>query len=189
MSEQKYFIKKSTLDGMGNALREVTGTTEKIPIANFESTIRGLSNGGSGGGGGGEYILRDTVFTATAEQENIQIALDGTPDIIYIFSNDNLVIGYTFFCIVYSQAMLDRMSEDSAIPSRGGTWVDPRGEGAYMQEVTYLGAYDNPNNAAVINSLGFPRNVTANGFTLGGGGIKLHPGSKYYVACVTGIAN
>lgn len=50
MSEKRFFIKESTLDGIGNAIREVTGTTEKIPILDFESTIRGLSSGSGGGG-------------------------------------------------------------------------------------------------------------------------------------------
>ena len=46
MADAVYVIKKSTLEGIGNAVRSKTGKTDEIPVVSLATEIEGIQGGG-----------------------------------------------------------------------------------------------------------------------------------------------
>jgi hypothetical protein len=46
--DERYVIRKSTLDGIGNAVRSKTGKTDEIPVSNLASEIESITVGSGG---------------------------------------------------------------------------------------------------------------------------------------------
>lgn len=68
MSE-KLVIDKSTLEGIGNAIRTKKGTSDLIPVPNLESEVLSIPTGG-----GKSYLLREDLIAVTASPSLTQIS-------------------------------------------------------------------------------------------------------------------
>ena len=93
MADERMWIKRSTLESIGNAVRTKKGTTDAIPVPELESEILSIESGGSSGescvdlsgrytiGGNGRYYngnYYDHPYNYTIK-EAVSGLVNGTP--------------------------------------------------------------------------------------------------------------
>lgn len=76
----KVFIEEETLIGIGNAIREKSGTTDLIATTDMATAISNLATGDSGGGGGSQFLPKQTTqITGVKSTTATQITFDFSP--------------------------------------------------------------------------------------------------------------
>jgi len=128
-----YFIKDTTLTNIADAIREKTGDSASIPVANFAAKIASIVAGGgesSGGStGGGDITLPDFEFNqgsfstaSSVTQKTIAHGLSKMPDLIIVHPTISQNVGEDLDATWDGQPLLFAWGVKSTVdaPVKGG---------------------------------------------------------------------
>lgn len=93
----KLVIDKSTLDGIGDAIREKTGISDLIPVIELSEKILEISGGSTNIAIDEVEVVSDVSLNNT-KGWTIYHSLEKTPDIVFIYSHNETSVGNYIFC-------------------------------------------------------------------------------------------
>lgn len=141
------------------------------------------------------YTIHEFTFTAESKKQFVTWDIGQVPDITFMTGLGDYETGGIFMMAMYSRAMMNKFG--NAVKGMFSYTLQLNTVNGLVDRINYFSldyaAEESPSDSFFVNTLGFPRLATVEGFWIGSGtdgddskyGLK--PGKQYRVQAITGI--